>query len=109
MADSFKKLIPGVNPAALISTEWFSVPEGHEYQGYVRVSYSGTTEARYQIAGVTGTGVTPVAADWEVYANLDDGEVHDLTMDLAEFETLVVYASSADVAFNYRGLDIDNA
>ena len=110
MADSFKKLIPGINPIASAETEWFSVPSGHEYQGYVRVVNIGATATSYRIAGVSGPGAPPSDADWEAYdTDPEVGEVHDLTMDLGPLEALVVYAGSADVAFNYRGLDIDNA
>lgn len=110
MADSFKKLVTGVNPLATTLTEWFSVPTGHEYQGYVRIANLGSVATTYRIAGVSGTGVSPVSADYEAYdTTLEEGEIHDLTMDLSALETLVVYASSANVAFNYRGLDIDNA
>jgi hypothetical protein len=113
MADSFKKLVSGINPLATTSTEWFSVPADHEYQGYVRVAHvgsSGSGTTSYQLAGVAGTGVTPGMEDYEAYnTSLEEGEIHDLTMDLTELETLIVYADSANVSFNYRGLDIDNA
>lgn len=107
MADSFKKLVSGVNPASTTLTEWFSVPANHEYQGYVRVTNLGSVASTYRIAGVSGTGVSPTSADYEAYdTELEEGEIHDLTFDLAELETLVVYADSANVSFNYRGLDI---
>ena len=111
MADSFKKLVAGINPLATALTEWFSVPAGHEYQGYVRVAHVGTAGSgttSFRLAGVSGTGVTPVLADYELYnTELEEGDVHDLTMDLSALETVVVYADSANVSFNYRGLDID--
>ena len=111
MSDSFKKLVSGINPAATTLTEWFSVPAAHEYQGYVRVAHVGTAGSgttSFRLAGVSGTGVTPGLEDYEMYnTELEEGEVHDLTMDLTELETLVVYADSANVSFNYRGLDID--
>jgi hypothetical protein len=111
MADKFKKLVAGINPAATTSTEWFSVPADHEYQGYVRVSHvgsSGSGTTSFRLAGVSGTGVAVTGADYESYNTvLEEGDIHDLTMDLAELETLVVYAESANVSFNYRGLDID--
>ena len=111
MSDSFKKLVPGINPAATTLTEWFSVPADHEYQGYIRVAHvgsSGSGTTTFQLAGVTGTGISPVTADYEAYnTTLEEGDIHDLTMDLEELETLVVYADSGNVSFNYRGLDID--
>jgi len=113
MPDSFKKLVSGVNPAATTLTEWFSVPADHEYQGYVRVAHvgsSGSGTTSFRLAGVSGTGVSPILADYELYnTELEEGEVHDLTMDLASLETIVVYADSANVSFNFRGLDIENA
>lgn len=111
MADSFKKLVDGINPVATTLTEWFSVPEDHEYQGYIRVSHvgsSGSGTTSFRLAGVSGTGVSPTAADYEAYnTELEEGDIHDLSMDLTELETLVVYADSGNVSFNYRGLDID--
>ena len=113
MADSFKKLVDGINPAATTLTEWFSVPADHEYQGYVRVAHvgsSGSGTTSFRLAGVSGTGLTPGTEDYELYnTELCEGDLYDITMDLTELETLIVYADSANVSFNYRGLDIDNA
>lgn len=108
MADEFGKLVDGVNPVIATDTEWFSVPTDHQYQGYVRVVNFGATDATYRIAGVSGAGVAVADKDIEAYATeIRAGDIHDLTMDMDSLETLVVYASTASIAFNYRGLDID--
>ena len=108
MVDSFKKLVPGINPLAATLTEWFSVPAGHEFQGYVRISNLGATEIIVRTAGVSGTGVAPTNKDYEAYnTTLSEGDIIDMTMDLSALETLVVYSDSANAVFNFRGLDID--
>jgi hypothetical protein len=107
VADSYGKLVTGIKPPASELTEWFSVPADHKFQGYVRITNIGVA-ATYRIAGVTGTGVSVTSKDYEVYdTELRVGDIHDLTMDLNELETLVVWASTVNVTFNFRGLDID--
>lgn len=108
MSDLFKKLVSGINPPANSRREWFSVPANHQYQGYVRITNLGTEKATYRLAGVAWAGSIPTTKDYEAYnTNIGPGDIHDLTMDLNELETLVVWASSSNVVFNYRGLDID--
>ena len=107
MPESFGKLVDGINPAATTLTEWFSFLAGHEYQGYVRVVNIGASDATFRIAGVSGTGVAVVSADYEGHTtDLEVGTIIDLTFDLGELETLSVWASTANVTFNYRGLDL---
>ena len=113
MADSFDKLVNGINPAADTETEWFSVPTDHSYQGTVRVAHIGTSGAgitNYSMSVVSATGVSVTAADRMARnVELDEGDLDDLTIELGEGKTLVVEADSNNVSFNLFGLDINNA
>jgi len=113
MADSFGKLVSGINPTTGSGTEeWFSVPAGHQYQGYIRVTHigaSGTAESEYKIYGLAATGDSVTDADLERVGFLNPGDVDDFTFDMGPGETLSVGSDSANITFNYRGLDINGS
>ncbi len=113
MADNFGKLVAGIAPSSGSgTTEWFTVPDNHQYQGYIRAAHngssgSGTTE--YTIYGLSSSGASPTVADIERVGSIDYGDTDDLTFDLAPGEAIAIQSTDGLVSFNFRGLDIDGS
>ena len=110
MADAYKKLVSGINPTTGSgTTEWFEVPAGHQYQGYVRVLYNGASggaATEYTIYGLSATGTAVSAVDIEARNTLNYGECDTYNFDMGEGEVLAVGSDSTLVTFAFRGLDI---
>jgi len=109
MADEFKKLVPGINPNTT-TVEWFTVPAGHQYQGYVRATFnasSGAATSEYIIHGLSSSGASTTNLNMEVKKTISYGDVAYHNFDMGPGEALSITSSSDRITFNYRGLDID--
>lgn len=109
MTISYGILGVALNPEAMIETEFIIVPAGHEYTGTVRVCNLDSITITYRIAHTATSGAAE-PKDWDIYdTELEPGETDDITMEMGSGETLRIYASTANVAFKFSGMDKDNA
>lgn len=103
------KILGAINPLAATETEFVVVPSNHEHLGTVRVCNIDSVSVTYRLAHTSVSGAA-VAKDWDIFdTELEPGETDDITMEMGPGETLRAYASTANVAFKFSGMDIDNA
>lgn len=110
MPDFYGIIGSALRPDGLGETEWIVVPADHEYIGVVRVCNQSASAETFRLAHTDAAGAA-AGEDWDFYDTpIEIGQTIDITMEMAETETLRVQVSTVDViSFKYTGLDKDNS